>query len=130
AIMARSRQKHSWPVQRGDVRRRPPWGHQDCSPWPFEARPQRLVEGEARAGRAGGMSAAEDLYRASPIRRRHRSTKAEVEARREKLAETADAMKPRTVRQANARDVPAHISPLGDHDHSGVNGGEKIGLAP
>src|SRR5262249_14596468 len=96
--MARSRQKHSGPVQRRDLRRRSPWGHQDRSPRPFEARPQCLVEIEARAGRVG-MSAAEDLYRASPIRRRHRSTKAEVEARREKLLEIVEAMKPMTVRQ-------------------------------
>src|SRR5262249_57121730 len=96
--------------------------------------------------KGGGMSAAEDLYRASPIRRRHRSTKAEVEARREKLLEIVEAMKPMTVRQVfyqatvrgiieksergYALDVPAHIYHLGDHDPSGVNAGEKIGLAP
>jgi hypothetical protein len=40
------------------------------------------------------VSAAEELYQASPIRRRHRSTKAEVEARREKLFEIIDAMRP------------------------------------
>jgi hypothetical protein len=37
------------------------------------------------------MKAAEELYQASPIRRRHRSTKAEVEARRDQLFEIIDA---------------------------------------
>jgi hypothetical protein len=45
------------------------------------------------------MTAAEELYQASPIRRRHRSTKAEVEARRDQLFEIIDAMRPMTVRQ-------------------------------
>jgi hypothetical protein len=41
----------------------------------------------------------EEVYQASPIRRRYRSTKAEVEERREKLFEIVDAMRPMTVRQ-------------------------------
>jgi hypothetical protein len=48
---------------------------------------------------SGGMSAAGDLYQASPINRRHRSTKAEVETRREKLLEIVAVMRPMTVRQ-------------------------------
>jgi hypothetical protein len=45
------------------------------------------------------MSAVEELYQASPIKRRHRSTKAEVEARRERLLAIVEAMRPMTVRQ-------------------------------
>src|SRR5215475_902280 len=58
AVMARSRQKHSGPVQRRDLRRRPSRGHQDRSPRPPEARAQRLAEIEAWAWRANGMSEA------------------------------------------------------------------------
>jgi hypothetical protein len=67
-----------------------------------------------------------EIYEASPINRQ-RSTKAEVECRRQALFEIVEAMKPMTVRQvfyqASVRDLIYH---LGDFDPSGVSAREKI----
>jgi hypothetical protein len=66
------------------------------------------------------MSAAEDLYQASPISRRHRSTKAEVEARREKLLEIVAVMRPMTVRQVFYQATVRGIIEKSEHGYNKV----------
>src|SRR5262249_44067962 len=65
------------------------------------------------------MSAVE-LYQASPIKRRHRSTKAEVETRREKLIEIVRAMRPMTVRQVFYQATVRGIIDKSEHGYTKV----------